>query len=125
MSITFDVSHRGFDTETWLKVLKNKNLDNILNKYGAIGVSKLSSATPKDTGLTASMWRYKIVKSMGSIKLEWLNDNIEDGVSIAFIIQNGHGTRNNGYVRGVDYINPALNGVFDNLETAVWKEVTG
>ena len=32
----------------------------ILDKYGREGVAALSSATPVDTGLTASSWYYEI-----------------------------------------------------------------
>jgi hypothetical protein len=43
---------------------------------------------------------------------------------IAVIIQYGHGTRNGGYVQGIDYINPALRPIFDEMAERVWKEVT-
>lgn len=96
----------------------------ILDKYGKKGVAALSSATPVDTGLTASSWFYKIENKNGIAKIEFHNSNIQNGVHIAVILQYGHGTRNGGYVVGRDYINPAIQPVFDELAKNAWKEVT-
>ena len=96
----------------------------ILDKYGKKGVAALSSATPVDTGLTASSWFYKIENKNGIAKIEFHNSNVQKGVSIALILQYGHGTRNGGYIVGRDYINPAIQPVFDELAKNAWKEVT-
>ena len=96
----------------------------ILDKYGKKGVAALSSATPVDTGLTASSWFYKIENKNGIAKIEFHNSNIQNGVPIALILQYGHGTKNGGYVVGRDYINPAIQPVFDELAKNAWKEVT-
>lgn len=95
----------------------------VLDKYGRKGVAALSSATPVDTGLTASSWFYKIENKNGVAKIEFHNSNIQNGVQIAVILQYGHGTRNGGYVVGRDYINPAIQPVFDELSKNAWKEV--
>ena len=95
----------------------------VLDKYGRKGVAALSSATPVDTGLTASSWFYKIENKNGIAKIEFHNSNIQNGVPIAVILQYGHGTRNGGYVVGRDYINPAIQPVFDELSKNAWKEV--
>lgn len=95
-----------------------------LDKYGKKGVAALSSATPIDTGLTASSWFYKIENKNGVAKIEFHNSNIQKGVSIALILQYGHGTKNGGYVVGRDYINPAIQPIFDELAKNAWKEVT-
>lgn len=96
-----------------------------LKHYGERGVRALSSATPKDTGKTASSWSYDIYKkNKNEIRIVWTNSNINDGVNIAIILQYGHGTRNGAYVQGVDYINPAIKPVFDELADSIWKEVT-
>ena len=95
----------------------------VLDKYGRKGVAALSSATPVDTGLTASSWFYKIENKNGVAKIEFHNRNIQNGVPIAVILQYGHGTRNGGYVVGRDYINPAIQPVFDELAKNAWKEV--
>lgn len=95
-----------------------------LDKYGREGVAALASATPVDTGLTASSWRYEIQHGNDSVSISFYNDNIQNGVPIAIILQYGHGTRNGGYVQGRDYINPAIKPIFDKITEDAWKEVT-
>ena len=95
-----------------------------LEEYGRKGVAALSSATPVDTGETANSWYYKIEQSNNWIKLVFCNSNIQNGVPIAIIIQYGHGTRNGGWVQGRDYINPAIQPLFDKIAKDAWEEVT-
>lgn len=95
-----------------------------LDKYGREGVAALSSATPVDSGLTAQSWYYKIEHRNGSAAITFHNSNIQNGVPIAIILQYGHGTRNGGYVQGRDYINPAIQPVFDRIANEVGREVT-
>ena len=95
-----------------------------LNKYGRQGVAALASATPVDTGKTASSWSYKIENNNGSISISLEHSNVQDGVPIAIILQYGHGTRNGGWVEGRDYINPAIQPIFDQIVNDAWKEVT-
>lgn len=96
----------------------------ILDKYGRAGVAALSSATPVESGLTASSWDYKIEHSAGSDKIVFTNSNINKGVMIAIILQYGHGTGTGGWVQGRDYINPAIQPIFEQLVDEAWKEVT-
>ena len=95
-----------------------------LDKYGREGVAALASATPVDTGLTANSWYYKIERTEGMTKLLFCNSNIQNGVPIAVILQYGHGTRNGGWVQGRDYINPAIQPIFDRIANEAWREVT-
>ena len=95
-----------------------------LDRYGREGVTALASATPVDTGLTANSWQYKIERSKGSVSISFHNTNIQNGVPIAIILQYGHGTRNGGWVEGRDYINPAIQPIFERLANEAWKEVT-
>lgn len=95
-----------------------------LDKYGREGVAALASATPTDSGKTASSWYYKINRSKGIISIEFLNSNINEGVPIAIILQYGHGTRNGGWVQGRDYINPVVQPLFDKIAESAWREVT-
>lgn len=95
-----------------------------LDKYGREGVSALASATPIDTGLTASSWYYEITNANGSVSINFYNSNIQNGVPIAIILQYGHGTRNGGWVQGRDYINPAIQPIFDKIANNAWEEVT-
>lgn len=95
-----------------------------LDKYGREGVAALESATPVDTGLTASSWRYEIDHGKDSVLISFYNDNIQNEVPIAIILQYGHGTRNGGWVQGRDYINPVIRPLFDKIADEAWKEVT-
>ena len=95
-----------------------------LDKYGRQGVAALSSATPVDSGKTASSWSYEITNKNGSIEITFNNSNIQNGVPIAIILQYGHGTKNGGWVQGRDYINPAIQPVFDEIVNNAWREVT-
>lgn len=95
-----------------------------LDKYGRAGVAALASATPVDSGLTASSWSYKITNKDGSASITFTNSNIQNGVPIAIILQYGHGTGTGGWVQGRDYINPAIQPIFDQIANDAWKEVT-
>lgn len=95
----------------------------VLERYGQEGVAALSSATPRDSGLTASSWYYEIHRGKGSSSISFHNSNIQNGVPIAIILQYGHGTRNGGWVEGRDYINPAVQPIFDEIVNNAWKEV--
>lgn len=95
-----------------------------LDKYGRKGVAALSAATPVDSGQTANSWYYEIKNRKDSVKISFCNSNIQNGVPIAIILQYGHGTRNGGWVQGRDYINPAIQPIFDRLAEDMWREVT-
>lgn len=122
--IKFKHSGNFSKTENFL----NRNRENIyidiLNRYGAQGVSILSSATPKDTGETASSWSYKVTSKNGISKLTFLNSSEESGVPIVILIQYGHATFNGGWVEGRDFINPSVKPLFDAIVQNVWREVT-
>ena len=94
-----------------------------LNKYGRQGVAALASATPIDSGETASSWYYKIKNNKESATITFYNSNVQNGVPIAIILQYGHGTRNGGWVEGRDYINPAIQPIFDQIVDDAWREV--
>lgn len=119
-------SHKG-DLKKTVKYLRHAakyDPELLLRKYGERGVAALSAATPRDTGKTAESWYYEIHKSQGSYTVEFLNSNVNEYVNIAIILQYGHGTRNGGYVQGRDYINPAIQPVFDYIAEEAWKEIT-
>lgn len=106
--------------EKILEIIKMGKVD----EYGKKGVDALASATPLDSGKTASCWAYEIERTSSGLKLHWLNTNVNNGVNIAVILQLGHGTGTGGYVMGRDYINPAIQPVFDDIANSLWKEVT-
>lgn len=104
--------------------MKNIKINDILSKYGKIGVNALLQATPKDSGVTSQSWNYRIEVNNNNASIVWYNTNVVKGVNIAVILQYGHGTRNGGWVEGTDYINPAMKPIFDKIADQVWKEVT-
>lgn len=110
-------------TEKFLKKSFGQNYKTLLSKYGQRGVSALSAATPIETGTTASCWDYEIIQNGSNISIVWNNHNVVNGVNIAVILQYGHATRNGGWVEGRDYINPALQPIFDKIADEAWKEV--
>lgn len=124
LMISFRSKGSFTNTTDFLKRLSKMSIDDILNHYGDEGVAALRNATPVDSGLTADSWYYEIVKENGQISIRWNNRNVNKGVNIAVILQYGHGTRNGGYVQGRDYINPALQPIFDQIANKAWKEVT-
>jgi len=95
-----------------------------LDKYGQAGVQALMSATPVDSGETAAAWSYSIKITKGKAAISFYNENIQNGVNIAVILQYGHATRSGGWIEGRDYINPVIAPLFDNIVDAAWKEVT-
>lgn len=119
------VYHRGnFNkSEKFLNGLRKLNFYSVLSKYGQVGVEALKGNTPVDSGKTAASWDYDIVVGDGQVSIQWLNRNINNGVNIAVILQYGHGTRNGGYVRGRDYINPVIQPIFDKIADEAWEEV--
>lgn len=109
---------------SYLEKAKNAARAGVLDKYGREGVAALESATPVDSGLTARSWYYEIENSNGSATITFHNSNIQNGVPIAIILQYGHGTGTGGWVQGRDYINPAIQPIFDKIANDVWREVT-
>lgn len=95
-----------------------------LDRYGKEGVAALASATPVDSGLTANSWYYEIERGRGTSSITFYNSNVHKGICIAIILQYGHGTGTGGWVEGRDYINPAIQPIFDRIAENAWKEVT-
>lgn len=109
-----------------LKDLKKTSKVNIYTKlriYGKRGVLALEKATPNDTGETASSWEYTIKETRQGIGLYWTNSNTENGTPVVIFLQYGHATRGGTYVEGIDFINPTLKPIFEELANSVWKEV--
>ena len=113
-------------TASFLNKLGALHLATRMDKYGKMGVEALRNATPIDTGLTAASWDYEIEEKEGSCAIYFINHNLaptNEFVNIALILQYGHGTRNGGWVEGRDYINPAIQPIFDKMAKDAWDEV--
>ena len=110
-------------TDRFLGKLVGLHFARKLKHYGELGVRALKAATPKDSGLTAESWNYEIVEEKGQTALYFRNENMSEGVPVAILLQYGHATRDGGFVEGIDYINPALRPIFEQMAREAWKEV--
>ena len=118
--------HKGDFSKTTRFMEKAKSAVRLsqFDKYGREGVAALASATPVESGLTASSWYYEVEFSSSSVTINFKNSHVNRGVPIAIILQYGHGTGTGGWVHGRDYINPAIQPVFDRITEEAWREVT-
>lgn len=122
--ITITATGSFKSTQAFLDHVHRLNIQSILESCGQMGVSALSSATPKETGLAAHAWGYEVSRSGGMYELAWTNTDVENGFPVVIMLQMGHGTGTGGYVQGRDFINPAIRPVFDKIADIVWKAVT-
>ena len=111
-------------TQKFLKAMQKLDISVILQKAGRDGVHALSAATPVNSGLVARSWYYEVSRAGSTYTISWRNSDVENGFPVALMIQYGYGTGNGGFVAGVDYINPALKPIFDEISDELWKAVT-
>ena len=123
MGVKFTVTGNWNETEKWLKRLGSGDMYKGLDALAKEGVEALRSATPVRSGVGASSWDYKIVKDRGGVTIAWINTDTENGFPVVVMLQYGHGTRQGGYVKGEDFINPAIRPIFDRISNEVWKAV--
>ena len=123
MRIDIKVSPGWSNTENLLRRMVNKDIRSILAQYGDKGVTALAAATPVESGETANSWYYEIERVGTGYTISWLNRHMVNGANIAVLLQYGHGTGTGGYVEGRDYINPAIQPLFDQMATEAWKAV--
>lgn len=121
LSLSSKGDYKG--TMKWLERLESPDLFTSLEQYGQSGVNALAQATPTESGLTANSWGYTITTKNGFPTVTWYNTNTNGGAMIAILLQYGHGTGTGGYVSGRDYINPAIQPIFDRIADDVWKKV--
>lgn len=124
--IEIEVSGSTKKAMSFLTKMQSLNTDirSTLEAAGQRGVAALSAATPVESGLTAMSWGYEIETSGDTTTIWWTNTNTISGVNVAIILQYGHGTGTGGWVSGRDYINPAIESIFDQIANDVWKKVT-
>ena len=122
--LTFSQSGDFGNTERFLKNVAKDSFFANLDSYGKAGVQALADNTPRDSGETAQSWGYKVIRSRTNPGIEWYNTNVNDGTSVAILIQYGHATKSGGYISGRDYINPVIRPIFDKIAEDIWKKVT-
>lgn len=122
--ITFKQKGNFRKTETFMKRELRRDWRKILETYGQMGVQILESRTPRDTGKTASSWNYGISQENGKITLYWTNSNENQGACIVLLLIYGYGTQNGTYIKGEDFVSPAMRPFFRQIADHSWKEVT-
>ena len=121
------IRHKGDfkKTEVLFKRDRRKELLKILNGLGQRGVDALAAATPVRTGKTAASWIYTLTSNGGVIRMQWHNTNTtKNGDNIVILLIRGHGTRDGHYVRGNDFVTPAIKPIFQEIADEAWTEVT-
>ncbi len=121
------ISSKGsfVNTENFLNRMSRADIYRSLSQYAERGVAALAAATPQATGETAASWGYEIVRNGRDVTIWWTNRHVDKtGTPIVIMLQYGHGTGTGGYVQGIDFINPAIRPIFDEIANDVWKEVT-
>lgn len=122
--ISLNVTGSFKNIEAFLQSMSKLNILGILNAGGQEGAAALARATPTDTGLASSSWDYTVSGGRGLYTITWTNSDIENGFPVAIMLQYGHGTGTGGYVQGRNFINPAIQPIFDKIADRVWKAVT-
>lgn len=105
----------------WKKAHIDRDVD--FEKYAKLGLDALKAYTPTDTGYTHDSWYYKVEKNQNGVKITWYNKNVVDGANVAVLVQYGHASKDGDWVEGVDYINPALRPVFNDLVKNIKEEL--
>lgn len=114
----------AFDkTEAWLQKLQKLDIGAIAQAGAQRGVRALSAATPRDSSRAASSWSAEVKRTPNSTTIVWSNSDVENGFPVVIMLQYGHGTGTGGYVQGIDFINPAIRPIFDEIAQSVWKAV--
>lgn len=122
--ISANVTGSTKNTEDFLKKASKMDIMGILKSQGQLGVRALATATPQDSGLASSSWGFEARKEGRGYILQWTNTDVESGFPVAILLQYGYATGTGGYVQGVNYINPAMKPIFDQIADKVWKAVT-
>lgn len=123
--MSIEISSRGNFSKTYTFLNRGYAwiFSKVLDHYGAVGVEALENATPKRSGKTASSWSYEVIRNKNQVSITWTNSNENKGIPIVVLIQYGHGMPNGTYVEGIDFINPAMRPVFEQIADSIWKEV--
>ena len=118
MKVSIQVGKSSGDTEQWMTRLMKLNPSSTLNSIGSQITSSLRSSTPTETGALASGWAYNVKKVAGAYELGIYNTAYpEIEGNLALMMDRGHGTRNGGYVRGRNYIRPAIKGGLSRFDS--------
>lgn len=123
-TISWDPGKEFNNTNRFLRKMKTPAMQQIMLALAKEGVDALASATPEDSGVTKASWGYRISYDKSSFSITWTNDHGGGNRPVVILLQYGHATGTGGYVRGYDFINPAIRPIFDSIANRTWKVVT-
>ena len=95
----------------------NMDISSILDKYGSIGVERLSEATPVESGTTAQSWEYSIEHTNSGYKINYYNTNTKNSYHIVVLLRYGHVTIDGRWVEGNDFITPVIDELCDEIRS--------
>lgn len=112
MRVEFSESGNFNNTKDFLIRASHMSPKPVMDATGRQIVAALRQATPRRTGKTANGWQYTITSTGSGYTLEVHNSSHpETSANVALLLDEGHGTRNGGYVPGRHYIRPASHGL--------------
>lgn len=122
--ISYDAGKDFKNTNRFLRKMNTSPFRAAVVSLAKEGVDALASATPEDTGVTKASWGYTIKYDRDTLSITWTNDHGGGNRPVVILLQYGHATGTGGYVRGYDFINPAIRPIFDRIANQTWKVVT-
>ena len=112
------------DLESYLKrVIKKSSSKQGATELAIAIVNRLKQDTPKESGLTAASWDYKLSNTSKGIAIEIINKNNNDSVNIAKIIHFGHGAGTGGYVPPQPYIVSSIDAVYNKKINSILTDL--
>lgn len=105
------------NTTRSLEKMKNMDVSPVLDKYGRIGVERLSKATPVNTGETADSWEYDVVKTNKGYKLIFSNTHRSGEYKVVILIIHGHITTRGTWIEGNDFVTPIANELCEEIKS--------
>ena len=119
--ITFKHKGNFKKTEQFMNRALKREYRKILEEYGKFGVAVLSERTPKDPGKTAASGNEE---GNGKVTIYWTNSNENQGACIVLLLLYGYGLQNGAYIKGMDFVSPAMRPIFKQIANQSWREVT-
>jgi hypothetical protein len=109
------------NTTKFLKDVGSEDIAVTLHKYGNDGVLALAENTPVDTGKTAGSWSYGVTKTKDGISLHWDNSNIQNGIQIVTLIENGHAARDGSWIPAQPFVKETIDVIEKKILDDTWK----
>lgn len=90
-------------------MFSEKDIENIAEK----SIELFRENTPSKTGKTSESWFYSIEKESNDRYVIVIhNDNIQNGLNIALLVDSGHATATGNYVAGKHYIDETIQQIY-------------